>query len=365
MTDRQSPPPANLDELRKKIDELDVRIVELLNQRASVVVDVGKAKKAGGTPVYSPDREHMVLKRIAELNRGPLPRETLQAIYRELMSGSFVLEHPQRVGYLGPEGSYSHVAAARKFGASVDYRPLADIRAVFEEVARRHCDLGMVPVENSSGGAVIDTLDCFIEMKVYICAEVLTEVHHNLLANCPADQIRTIASKPEVFAQCRKWLSTSFKTVELLPVASSSRAAQMAAQTPGMAAIGSSLAGEIYGLGVVFANIEDVTNNVTRFLVISRESAKRTGEDRTSILFTTAHKAGALVDVLNVLARHGLNLTNIDTRPSKRRNWEYYFFVDAEGHADDENFRQALQEARQHCGELYVLGSFPRAGMPT
>jgi chorismate mutase/prephenate dehydratase len=364
MADKEPQEPADLECLRKKIDDLDKQIVDLLNQRAAVVVEVGKAKKAGGTPVYSPDREHLVLKRIAELNKGPLSQATLLAIYRELMSGSFLLERPQRVGYLGPEGSYSHVAAVRKFGASVEYRALADIRAVFEEVARKHCDLGLVPVENSAGGAVIDTLDCFIEMHVYICAEVLTEVHHNLLATCPPEEIRTIASKPEVFAQCRKWLSTSFQKVELLPVASSSRAAQMAAETPGMAAIGSVLAAEIYGLRVVFANIEDVSNNVTRFLVISPESAKRTGEDRTSMMFTTSHKSGALVEVLNVFARHGLNLTNIDTRPSKRRNWEYYFFVDAEGHAEDENFRKALAEAEQHCGELHVLGSFPRATGP-
>jgi chorismate mutase/prephenate dehydratase len=364
MADKEAGAPADLETLREKIDALDKEIVGLLNLRANVVVEVGKTKIAGGTPVYSPDREHAVLKRIASLNEGPLPQSTLQAIYRELMSGSFALERPQRVGYLGPEGSYSHMAAVRKFGASVEYRPLADIRAVFEEVARKHIDLGMVPVENSSGGAVIDTLDSFIEMKVFICAEVLVEVHHNLLANCPPEEIKTIASKPEVFAQCRKWLSTSFQQAELLPVASSSRAAQMAAETPGLAAIGSALAAEVYGLKIVFANIEDVTNNITRFVVISPDSAKRTGEDRTSMMFTTSHKAGALVDVLNVFARHGLNLTNIDTRPSKRRNWEYYFFVDAEGHAEDENFRKALAEARSHCGELHVLGSFPRGTVP-
>ena len=351
----------DLGTLRQKIDDLDRRLVELLNERAKIVVDVGKAKQANGTPIYAPDREHVVLRRVAEINEGPLPQKTLQAIYRELMSGSFMLEKPLRVGYLGPEGSFSHLAAERKFGSSVEYRPLADIRAVFEEVARGHTDLGLVPIENSVGGGIIDTMDSFIDANVHICAEVIVEIHHNLLANCAPEEIRVIASKPEVFAQCRNWLSTSFKQVQLVPVASSSKAAEMAAAETGLAAIGSALAAELYGLKIIFANIEDNANNMTRFFVISRQPAKRTGQDKTAMMFTTAHRAGALVAVLNVMARHGINLTNIDTRPSKRRNWEYYFFVDAEGHSEDPNFTQALEEARSYCGELHVLGSFPRA----
>jgi chorismate mutase/prephenate dehydratase len=358
---RQKP---ELPQLRMQIDDLDKKIVELLNQRAKVVVDVGKAKQTNGAPIYAPDREHAVLSRITDLNSGPLPQRTLQAIYRELMSGSFALEKPLRIAYLGPEGSFSHMASIRKFGASVEHMPLADIRAVFEEVARGHCDLGLVPIENSVGGGVIDTMDSFIDNTVTICAEVLVEIHHNLLANTPPDQIKLVASRPEVFAQCRNWISTSFQSVELVPVASSSRAAEMAASEQGMGAIGSSLAAELYGLKVIFANIEDNTNNMTRFYVISREPAKRTGHDKTTILFTTAHKAGALVDVLNVLARYGVNLTNIDTRPSKRRNWEYYFFVDAEGHSEDMNFADAIEEARSHCGEIHILGSYPRAVEP-
>jgi len=355
---------APLSRLRERIDELDRGIVELLNERAKVVVQVGRAKMQDGTPVYAPDREHVVLQRIAELNEGPLPQSTLQAIYRELMSGSFALEKPLRVGYLGPEGSFSHLASMRKFGASVEHLPLADIRAVFQEVARGHCDLGMVPIENSVGGGVIDTMDAFTDAHVYICAEVVASIHHNLLANCPPEEIKVVASKPEVFAQCREWLSASLSEVQLLPVASSAKAAEMAANESGMAAIGSTLAAELYDLKIVFGNIEDNPNNQTRFFVISRKPAGRTGSDKTVIMFTTAHKSGALVDVLNVFARHDVNLTNIDTRPSRRRNWEYYFFVDAEGHGEDENVRAALQEARGHCGELQVLGSFPRAVDP-
>ncbi len=356
--------PEDLSHLRRQIDSLDAKIVELLNERAKVVVEVGRTKQTDGTPIYAPDREQAVLHRIAELNGGPLPPKTLQAIYRELMSGSFALEKPLRIGYLGPEASFSHLAAVRKFGSSVEYRPMADIRAVFDEVARGHCDLGVVPIENSVGGGVVDTLDSFTEAPVHICAEVLLEIHHNLLANCAPEEIKMIASKPQIFAQCRNWLATSFSDVHLNPVASSAKAAQMAVEEHGVAAIGSIQAAELYGLKIVYGNVEDDPRNMTRFFVISRVPAKRTGNDKTALMFTTAHKSGALVDVLNVLARHGINLTNIDTRPSKQRNWEYYFFVDADGHCEDDNFIEALKEAGDHCSALHVLGSFPRAGEP-
>ena len=361
MADGNDKRQEDLPSLRRQIDELDRQIVALLNERAKVVVRVGEAKKVDGTPIYAPDREWAVLKRIAELNDGPLPQQTLKAIYRELMSGSFALEKALRIGYLGPQGTFSHMAAQRKFGSSVEYRPLADIRAVFDEVARGHCHLGLVPIENSSGGGVVDTLDCFIETPVFVCGEVIINIHHNLLAKCRAEQIKTVASKPEIFAQCRDWLSTSLQKVELLPVASSSRAAEMSAEHDDMAAIGSELAAELYGLNVIFARIEDHPNNMTRFLIIANQAAKRTGNDKTALMFSVSHRVGALVDVLNIFSRAGVNLTNIDSRPSRRRNWEYFFFVDCEGHFEDPNFAEAIDEARSHCGELHVLGSFPRA----
>ncbi len=364
MTSGESHDNKDLAQLRKRIDELDQQIIELLNERARVVVDVGRAKQSDGTPIYAPDREHAVLQRIAELNAGPLPQRTLQAIYRELMSGSFALEKPLMVGFLGPEGSHSHMAAKRKFGSSVEYRPLADIRAVFEEVERGHIDLGIVPVENSLMGGVMETMDSFIGSSVHICAEVLAEIHHNLLGTCKPEEIKVVASKPEVFAQCRNWLSTWSHTVELVPVASSARAAEMAAAETHLAAIGSTLAAELYDLQIIFANIEDKPDNMTRFFVLSKQPAGRTGQDKTALVFATSHRAGALVEVLNVFSRYGVNLTNIDTRPSKRRNWEYFFFVDAEGHFEDSNFVEALAEAREHCGEMHVLGSFPRAMDP-
>ncbi|MHC4571819.1 MAG: prephenate dehydratase [Planctomycetota bacterium] len=351
----------SLKELRKQINELDTRLVQLLNERAQVVIEIGKLKNKTGKPIYSPDREKEVFARIAEANQGPLPDKCLVAIWRELMSGSFALERPLRIGYLGPGGSFSHTASMLKFGQSVEYEPLADIISIFDEVSKGHCDLGLAPIENTTGGGVIETLDALIDSDVKICAEVLMAIHHSLLANCPLDQIEKIYSKPEIFAQCRNWLSATFKEAQTVPVASSAKAAQLVADEPKAAAIGSAIAAELYGLRIVCENIEDNTNNITRFLVISREDAKPTSEDKTAILFSTAHKAGALADVLEVFKRYEINLTNIESRPSKKRQWEYYFFVDFIGHRTDKKVLEGLEEARKHCLQLSVLGSFPRA----
>jgi chorismate mutase/prephenate dehydratase len=351
----------SLEELRKKIDELDHQLVKLLNERARVVVEIGKLKNKTDKPVYAPDREKDVFARIAGANEGPLPDRCLTAIWRELMSGSFVLERPLRIGYLGPGGSFSHTASMLKFGQSVEYEPLADITSIFDEVSKGHCDLGLAPVENTTGGGVIETLDALIDSDVKICAEVLMAIHHSLLGNCSLEAIEKIYSKPEVFTQCRNWLSATFKEAQTVPVASTAKAAQIAADEPKAAAIGSNVAAELYGLRIICENIEDIANNITRFLIISREDAKPTGEDKTAILFSTAHKAGALADVLDVLKRYEINLTNIESRPSKKRQWEYYFFVDLLGHRTDKNVRDGMEEARKHCLQLSILGSFPRA----
>jgi chorismate mutase/prephenate dehydratase len=351
----------SLENLRKRIDEIDYQLVQLLNERARVVVEIGKLKNKTDKPIYAPDREKEVLAKIAQANKGPLPDRCLVAIWRELMSGSFALEKPLRIGYLGPGGSFSHTAAMLKFGQSVEYEPLADITSIFGEVSKGHCDLGVVPVENTTGGGVIETLDAFIDSDVKVCAEVLMAIHHNLLASCSLAEIRIIYSKPDVFAQCRSWLSATLKDAQIIPVASTAKAAQMAAAEPNAAAIGSKIAAELYGLKIVCENVEDIANNITRFLVISHEDAKPTGEDKTAILFSTAHKAGALADVLDVFKRYNINLTNIESRPSKKRQWEYYFFVDFIGHKTDQHVRAGLEEARKHCLQLSELGSFPRA----
>jgi len=354
-------PDPKLEGLRKQIDALDAQLVELLNARARVVVEIGKLKQQNNAPIYAPDREKAVLEKVRALNKGPLPDRCMEAVYRELMSGSFALEKPLRIGFLGPHGTFSHAASVRKFGSSVEYVPLADIPGVFDHVVRGHVDYGLVPVENSIGGGIVDTLDAFLHSSAKICAEVRITVHHYLLSREPWEKVRTIYSKPEVFSQCRKWLGAVAKDRDVQPAASTSKAAELAGQTPGVAAIGTRIAGELHNLRVLFENIEDDPENETRFLVIGREPARRSGDDKTAVMFTTAHKPGALAEVLDVFKENGINLTDIEKRPSKKVNWEYYFFIDAQGHADDAAMQRAIGEARKHCLQLTVLGSYPRA----
>ncbi|UCD28495.1 MAG: prephenate dehydratase [Planctomycetota bacterium] len=350
-----------LDDLRKQIDEIDEELVALLNRRAEIVVQIGKLKSTDGTPIYVPDREKKVLDKIRQANKGPLPDKSLAAIYRELMSGSFALEKPLRITYLGPQGSFSHLAAVEKFGASVEYEPVNDIRGVFEEVTREHADFGVVPIENSFGGGVIDTLDALIDTKLNICAEINRVIHHNLLARCKLEEVERVYSKPEVFAQCQRWLGDTNLIGKTIAVASTSKAAEMALNEDGSAAIGSTLAAELYSLKIICANIEDNANNITRFFIIGREANKDSGDDKTSIVFTTRDEPGALVDVLDAFRQAGINMSFIESRPSKLRNWEYYFFVDVIAHRSELRLQEAVKNARIHCLGLNVLGSYPRA----
>lgn len=367
----------DIDSIRQRINQLDARLVDLLNERCSLVVQVGEYKRANGLPVYTPHREAEVLERVLKSNAGPLPERTLEAIYRELMSGSFSLQQPLRIGYLGPPGSYSHLAALKHFGDSVEHSDLHDIAGVFTEVQRGHVNYGLVPIENSTGGGIVETLDAFRDIAqsgksdVFICAEAQIDIRHCLLANCAPAQVKRIFSKPEVFDQCRIWLARQYPRAERIPTPSSSRAAEMVAEesrktlerrgTPDCAAIGSELAGQIYGLNPLLVGIEDNPGNITRFCIISRQQAKRSGDDKTSVMFTTADKPGALVRVLQTFEESKINLTHIEKRPSGRRNWTYTFFVDAQGHREDPTMASALAAAKAHCRELVILGSYPRA----
>jgi chorismate mutase / prephenate dehydratase len=352
-----------LEQLRRQIDQLDEKLVAMLNERAKVVVEIGKLKQQshGSVPVYAPDRERAVLDKVMRSNKGPLPDRCLLAIYRELMSGSFFLERPLRIAYLGPEGSFSHNAAMLKFGQSVEYEPQLNIRGVFDEIDRRHCDLGVAPVENSIAGGIVETLDSLVDSTVKVCAEVLVSIHHNLMTLCQLPEIRRIYSKPEIFSQCHDWLSSTLPEAELIPAASSAQAATKAAEESNTAAIGSTLAAELYGLKILYENIEDNPNNVTRFFVIGTDNSRPTGDDKTSLVFSTAHKAGALVNVLDAFRENKVNLTNIESRPSRKREREYYFFVDCQGHQDDASVKAAIAGAKEHCLQLSMLGSYPRA----
>ncbi|MGE3109860.1 MAG: prephenate dehydratase [Phycisphaerales bacterium] len=370
--------------LRTRISRIDRELVELLNRRAQLVVEVGNVKRQHHLPIYTPHREAEVLARAISNNKGPLSDRTIEGVFREVMSGSFRLEQPLRIGYLGPVGSYSHVAAVKHFGTSVDFEDLHAISGVFNEVSRGHVDYGLVPIENSIGGGIVETLEAFQEFqeKLSVYAEVQLEVHHALVANCAPGDVRVIYSKPEVFQQCREWLATQYPEAELAPETSSSAAVRRVAEESearkrdgasatsgaGVAAIGSVLAAAHFGVSVLFENIEDRSTNITRFFVLSRQKAKPTGKDadgkpgdKTSIMFTTADEPGALVSVLSVFHRAGINLTHIDKRPSGRSNWTYTFFIDAEGHVDDQWIMAAIAQARGHCRELHVLGSYPRS----
>ena len=368
MSDAAADAPSSLDQklspLRTRIDEIDRRLVELLSERANVSLEVGRTKReAGGDAAsfYVPHREKLVLDKIRGLNQGPLPDRTLEAIWREIMSGSLGLQKPLRVAYLGPKGSFSHAAALGKFGSSVDFVATGDIEGVFNAVARGHADQGLVPVENSAHGGVIDTLDAFLSHSAKVCAEVLITVHHRVLSRGEWSKVETVTTKPEVFAQCREWLSTVARGRKVEPAASTSAAAERAASDPTVAAIASRLAGDVYDVPALFENIEDDPDNVTRFWVIGRDPAKPTGDDKTATLVKTANKPGALASVLDAFRGNGVNLTDIEKRPSRRTNWEYVFFIDAEGHADDPQVKAALTAAAEHCLQLTVLGSYPRA----
>ena len=347
--------------LRDKIDTLDKQIVDLLNERAKVVVEVGEYKRTekDAPPIYAPDRERAVLDKIKACNNGPLPDKCLMAVYRELMSGSFHLERPLRIGCLGPEGSYSHQASVFKFGESVDYETLPNIASVFNEVNRGHCDFGLVPFENTVAGSIIETVEMLIDSDVTICAELYLAIHHNLMANCSQEEIKRIYSKPEVINQCRIWLNDTMPNVDIIQAASSAAAAQRVAKEDGSAAIGSKHAAEIYGLKLICESIEDHPNNITRFFVIGKNPSRPSGKDKTAMVFSVEDKAGALVDVLQAFRYNDVNLTNLKSNPSTRNDREFYFFADAIGHRDDENVRRAIEHAGRQCTHFSVMGSFP------
>jgi chorismate mutase / prephenate dehydratase len=345
--------------LRNKIDTLDKKIIALLNERANASLSIGQIKKKKGISIYSPAREREVLKKIALLNRGPLDSKALEAVYREIMSSSLALEKPLKISYLGPEASFSNLAALKRFGSQVEYVSCNSISDVFLEVERGTADYGVVPIENSIEGAVTYTLDMFMDSDLMICSQVILDVSHNLLARCPKKEIRRIYSIPQVFGQCRIWLRENMPAVELVEVSSTTRASQIAQGQKNSAAIASSLAAKVYGLKVIASDIEDSPHNITRFFVIGDTEVDQTGDDKTSILFSVKDRVGALYDMLIPFKSNRINLTRIESRPSKKKAWEYYFYVDLKGHKLDVPVKKALAELENRCTFMKVLGSYP------
>ncbi len=349
----------SLSELRKKIDGIDTKLITLLNQRADLSLGIGKLKIKGNKSIYAPAREREVLKRIEKLNNGPMSLESFEAIYREIMSSSLSLEKDLRISYLGNEGSFSHLAATKKFGSQVNYVPSASIVEVFQKVEHEDCDYGVVPIENSTEGAVTDTYDLLVDSELKICSQFMQRISHYLLSNSPMNRIKNVYSNPQVFGQCRNWLQRNLPHAGQIWVASTTQSAQMAAKQKGRAAIASSFAGKMNKLKVVKKNIQDIAHNTTRFLVIAREDVPSTGHDRTSILFSIKDKVGALYAMLAPFYKNKINLTKIESRPSKKRAWDYYFFVDFQGHRQDVNVKKALSQLENMCKYLKILGSYP------
>lgn len=349
----------SLEALRKKIDALDKVIIELLNARANITLDVARVKNKNGKSIYAPAREREVLNKISEANKGPLSNEALVAIYREVMSGSLALEKPIKIAYMGPQASFSHLASMKRFGSQVEYVPCNGIPEVFLEVERDNADYGVVPIENSIEGVISYTLDMFVDADLKICAQIILDVAHNLLANCSKSSIKRVYSNPQVFGQCRIWLQENLPGVELIEVSSTTRAAQIAAKEKNSACIASILASSIYKLKVIARDIEDSPHNITRFLVIGKTEVPETSHDKTSLVFSIKDKVGALHDMLVPFKKYKINLTKIESRPSKKRAWDYYFFLDLEGHKDNSRINKAIAELDSKCKFLKVLGSYP------
>jgi chorismate mutase / prephenate dehydratase len=349
----------NLKNLRKKIDSLDKRITDLLNMRAGITVKIAKVKQKSKASVYSPDREREVLRKIGISNKGPLNNASLEAIYREVMSASLSLEKPLKIAYMGPQASFSQLAALKRFGSQVEYVACNNIGDVFTEVERDDADFGVVPIENSIEGAVSHTLDMFVDSDLKICAQIVLEVQHNLLSRCKKEEIKHVYSNPQVFGQCRIWLQENLPNAQTIEVSSTTYAAQIAAREKNSACIASLLAAKVYKLKVVASEIEDSPHNITKFLVVGKTYAGKTAHDKTSILFSIKDGIGALHNMLLPFKKYKINLTKIESRPSKKKAWDYYFFVDLEGHIDNPKVMKALNELENRCKFLKVLGSYP------
>ncbi|MCX5678493.1 MAG: prephenate dehydratase [Candidatus Omnitrophica bacterium] len=350
----------NLKRLRKKIDTIDSEMLKLLNRRAEIILDVGRIKRKSKSAAYVPEREKDIYDRLLAKNSGPMSNDALRAILREIMSSSLSLEHPVRIAYLGPEFTFTHLASIKKFGASVSYTGCETITDVFAEVEKLRADYGVVPIENSIDGAVTHTQDMFIDSELKICSEVYLEVSHNLLSNeSDKRKIRKVYSKSQVFGQCRLWIEANLPGVELVEVSSTAKAAEIVSKERFSACIAGELAAKKYKLKTLCGSIEDSFHNVTRFLVIGKIEARPTKKDKTSIMFSVKDRAGALHDILVPFKRHGISMTKIESRPSKVRAWEYYFFVDIKGHHHEPKVAKALRELGRSATYMKILGSYP------
>jgi chorismate mutase/prephenate dehydratase len=352
---------SSFEHFRKQIDSLDSEIVRLLNERIEAAMGIGRLKQESNAPVYVPAREKQVFEKVMGLNGGPMSDAHLRAIYREIMSAAISMELESSIAFLGPETTYSHQAALSKFGQSLRYMPCETIEQVFEEVEKSRAQYGVVPIENSIEGGVTPTQDRLTQTPLKITAELYLPIHHCLIVQPGVKTPKRVYSNPQALGQCRNWLARNFPDAELLPTRSTAGASEHVKQDPEAAAIASRLAAEEFGLEILAENIQDIAGNTTRFLVLGRDFGPPSGNDKTSIFFGVRHKTGALFQSLEPLHQAGINLTKIESRPSKQRAWEYTFFVDLEGHAEDPNVKTVLDQLADHCLEFTILGSYPVA----
>src|SRR3954471_5167484 len=342
----------NLGPIREQIDALDKQLVELLNERLKLASEIGKLKRSTGGQIYVAEREDAVLRKVTGQNQGPIKHEALKAIYREIMSAAIALEKPLVIAYLGPEASNTHAAALKKFGASVDYHAMATVSDIFTAVEKGETDYAVIPIENSTEGSVREALDSFVESDLKIVAQIYLEINHALISNSPLEQIARVYAKDRARARARHGLQRHLPHAQLVDAPSTSRAVQLAKEEPGTAAIAGELAAEHYGMPIVERNIQDKADNTTRFFVIGKKpsGAVGGGKDMTSLLVSLGDQAashsGALLKMLMPLAERGINLSKIESRPSKKRPWDYYFFLDVTGHYDEPNMKEALAESR-------------------
>ncbi len=357
-------PLESLFDLRNNIDSLDTEILALLNKRANLALEIANIKRAAGEEncFYRPEREASVLRRIQKENLGPLENDAVLLIFRELMSACLALEKPLTVAFLGPEGTFTQQAARKHFGSSIETLSLASIDEVFREVESHCAQFGVVPVENSTEGVITHTLDSFLTSSLLICGEVNLRIHHNLLSKQAAmPEIREVLSHQQSFAQCRRWLDRFLPDVKRIGVSSNAEAARRVESAPHSAAIAGEIAANVYNLNIIEKNIEDEPDNTTRFLVIGKVTADRTGMDKTSLLVSTGNQPGALHAMLEPFAAQEVSMTKIESRPSRQGIWNYVFFIDIEGHQTDTNVAQALLHLKQKASMLKILGSYPKA----
>ncbi len=349
-------------DVRQKIERVDEEILHLLNERARIVQEVGRVKAESNMDPYVPQREEQILQRLRLKNTGPFPEHAIPAVFREVISACRSLEAALTVVYLGPSGTHTHLACVKHFGSSVRVLSKESLQEIFEAVEREKADFGVVPIENSTEGAVDRTLDLFIHSEVKVCGEVLLRVSHDLLSlTGKAEEIRTIYSHPQALAQCQQWLRQHVADVPLVETVSTAKAAERAREDRAAAAVATSFAAELYGLKVIASQIEDHSQNYTRFLVLGPKICGPTGRDKTSVLFLISHVPGSLYRSLEAFSKKGINLTKIESRPIKGRPWEYVFFVDFEGHAEDPAIVEAMTELQKNTLFMKLLGSYPRS----